>query len=47
MLAMISALILVAIFVIIIIIGTPDNNSVCTGNCKQGRNCDCMGKKND
>jgi hypothetical protein len=44
---MICALILVAIFVVIIIIATPDNNSACTGNCKQGRNCDCTGKKND
>jgi hypothetical protein len=26
----------------------PKNiSSACTGNCRQGRNCDCMEKKNE
>lgn len=44
---MFIALVLVAIVVGIIVVMTPDNNSACTGNCRQGRNCDCTGKKND
>jgi hypothetical protein len=47
MLEMFIALVLVAIVVGIIVVMTPDNNSACTGNCRQGRNCDCTGKKND
>jgi hypothetical protein len=45
--AMLIALLLVAVFVGIIVVMTPDNNSACTGNCRQGRDCDCIGKKND
>jgi hypothetical protein len=44
---MFLALLLVAIVVGVIVIMSPDNNSACTGNCRQGRNCDCTGKKND
>ena len=44
---MFLALLLVAIVVGIIVVMTPDNNSACTGNCRQGRDCDCMEKKND
>jgi hypothetical protein len=44
---MFLALLLVAIVVGIIVVMTPDNNSACTGNCRQGRNCGCTGKKND
>jgi hypothetical protein len=47
MLAMSVALLLVAVLVGVIIAMTPDNNSACTGNCRQGRDCDCIGKKND
>jgi hypothetical protein len=42
---MFLALLLVAIVVGIIVVMTPDNNSACTGNCRQGRDCDCIGKK--
>jgi len=44
---MLIALLMVAVFVGVIVVLTPDNNSACTGNCRQGRDCDCMGKKND
>jgi hypothetical protein len=44
---MLIALLMVAIFVGVIVVLTPDNNSACTGNCRQGRDCDCIGKKND
>ena len=40
---MIIALFLVAIMVVIIMLVTP-NNSACTGNCRQGRDCNCTGK---
>ena len=45
--AMIVALLLVAVLVGVIVVMTPGNNSACTGNCRQGRDCDCIGKKND
>jgi hypothetical protein len=38
---------MVAVLVGVIMIMTPDNNSACTGNCRQGRECDCTGKKDD
>ena len=44
---MFIALVLVVILVGVIVAMTPGNNSACTGNCKQGRDCDCIGKKND
>ena len=44
---MIVALLLVALFVGIIIVITPNSNSACNGNCRQGRDCDCMRKKNE
>jgi len=44
---MLIALLMVAILVGVIMVLTPDNNSACTGNCRQGRDCDCIGKKND
>jgi len=47
MLEMILALLMVAVLVGVIMIMTPDNNSACTGNCRQGRECDCTGKKDD
>ena len=47
MLEMFAALLLVAVLVVVIVIITPTNNSACTGNCRQGRDCDCIGKKND
>ena len=42
---MFLALLLVAIVVGVIVAMTPNNNSACTGNCQQGRDCDCIGKK--
>jgi hypothetical protein len=47
MLAMAIALLLVAILVGVIVVLTPNNNSVCTSNCRQGRDCDCMENKNE
>jgi hypothetical protein len=47
MLAMTIALLMVAVLVGVIAIMTPNNNSACTGNCRQGRDCDCTGNKND
>ena len=47
MLVMLIALLMVAILVGVIMVLTPGNNSACTGNCRQGRDCDCIGKKND
>jgi hypothetical protein len=47
MLTMLIALLMVAVLVGVIMIMTPDNNSACTGNCRQGRECDCTGKKDD
>jgi hypothetical protein len=47
MLEMMIALLMVAVLVGVIMVMTPDNNSACTGNCRQGRDCDCIGKKND
>lgn len=47
MLAMTIALLMVAVLVGVIAIMTPNNNSACTGNCRQGRDCDCIGNKND
>jgi len=47
MLAMAIALLLVAILVGVIVVLTPNNNSACTGNCRQGRDCDCMENKNE
>jgi len=44
MIAMIVALLLVAVLVGVIIINTPTNNTACTGNCRQGRLCDCKDK---
>ena len=44
---MLIALLLLAVLVGGIMIITPSNNSACTGNCRQGRDCDCMEKKND
>ena len=45
MLTMFLALLLVAVLVGIIVVMTPDNNSLCNGNCRQGRNCDCGERK--
>ena len=42
---MFLALLLVAIVVGVIVAMIPNNNSACTGNCRQGRDCDCIGKK--
>ena len=42
MLAMSVALLLVAVLVGVIVVMTPDNNSACTGNCRQGRDCNCV-----
>jgi hypothetical protein len=47
MLEMIMALFLVVILVGVIMVMTPNNKSACTGNCRQGRDCNCMDKKND
>lgn len=50
MLSMIIALLLLALLVgvIMILSITPNNrNSACTGNCRQGRDCDCMENKNE
>jgi hypothetical protein len=43
MLEMTIALFLVAIMVGIIMLVTP-GNSACTGNCRQGRDCNYTGK---
>ena len=42
---MFIALLLVGVLVGVIVVMTPDNNSACTGNCRQGRDCDCVEKK--
>jgi preprotein translocase subunit SecG len=43
MLEMFVALFLVAVLVVIVMLLTP-TNSACTGNCRQGRDCNCTGK---
>jgi hypothetical protein len=43
MLEMIVALALIGVLVTAIIVLTT-NDSACTGNCRQGRDCNCTGK---
>jgi len=38
--------IIIVLLVIGFLKGLP-NDSACTGNCRQGRDCNCMEKKND
>lgn len=45
MFEMIIALLLVAIFVVFVIAFTKGSKSLCTGNCYQGRRCDCKDEK--
>ena len=45
MLEMTMALLLVAIFVVLVIAFTKGANSLCSGNCYQGRKCDCKDEK--
>jgi hypothetical protein len=42
---MLIALLMVVVFVGVIAVMTPDNNSACTGDCRQGRDCNCVEKK--
>jgi hypothetical protein len=42
MFEMFVALFLVAVLVVIVMLLTP--KSACTGNCRQGRDCNCTGK---
>ena len=36
-----------AILLVLLLRWMKNNPSACTGNCRQGRDCDCIGKKND
>jgi hypothetical protein len=47
MFLMLIVLLMVAVFVGVLIVLTPDNNSACTGNCRQGRDCNCVKNERD